>query len=79
MFAIRAQSGFDGERAIDGPVTVLVDGGRISAVRAGWPELQIEGRVLDFPGSALLPGLIDCHVHLGGDSRNGALDRLAGH
>ena len=79
MFAIRARSGFDGERAINGPVTVLVDAGRISEVRDGWPELGTEGRVLEFPESAILPGLIDCHVHLGGDSRNGALDRLAGH
>jgi amidohydrolase family protein len=30
-------------------------------------------------GATLLPGLIDAHVHLCGDSRDGALDRLVGH
>lgn len=77
MFAIRARSGFDGDRTITRPVTVLVDDGRISEVLNGWPELQLQGRVIEFPESAVLPGLIDCHVHLCGDSRNGALDRLA--
>ena len=79
MFAIRARSGFDGERAVDGPVTVLVDSGRISGVERGWPQVGVEGEVLEFPEAAILPGLIDAHVHLGGDSRNGALERLAGY
>ena len=38
----------------------------------GWP-------VAEYPGATVLPGLIDCHVHLCADSRTGALDRLPGY
>jgi hypothetical protein len=38
----------------------------------GWPVVEV-------PGATLLPGLIDTHVHLCGDSRTGALDRLPGY
>jgi imidazolonepropionase-like amidohydrolase len=38
----------------------------------GWP-------VADYPDGTVLPGMIDCHVHLCGDSRSGALDRLPGY
>src|SRR5262249_57002670 len=58
-----------GARIIDGtgaePVrgrAVLVEGGRITAVveEARAPR----GRGVDLAGSTLLPGLINCHVHL---------------
>lgn len=60
---------FDGEgHALDGH-GVLVDGARIARVApteefAGWA-----GPCVDTAGGALLPGLIDCHVHimLGGE------------
>jgi predicted amidohydrolase YtcJ len=41
-------------------------------VPEGWP-------VAEYPGATVLPGLIDCHVHLCADSRTGALDRLPGY
>jgi imidazolonepropionase-like amidohydrolase len=41
-----------------------------AAAPDGWP-------VAEYLDGTVLPGMIDCHVHLCGDSREGALDRLA--
>lgn len=49
---------FDG-RALSGPATVVVVGDRIGTDETG-------ARVVDGAGCALLPGLIDAHVHLHG-------------
>lgn len=77
--AVRAEQAFDGVRLMPRGALVLIEDGRIVAVEsasavvpAGWPLLEV-------PGGTLLPGLIDAHVHLCCDSRNGALERLAGH
>jgi imidazolonepropionase-like amidohydrolase len=74
--AIRAGRAFDGRAVIPGGALVLCADGQIAGVEPagsapdGWP-------VAEFPGGTVLPGMIDCHVHLCGDSRQGALDRLA--
>lgn len=50
----------------DAPVSglsVLVHGDRISAVGADLPAPR-GTKVVDMPGCTLLPGFIDCHVHL---------------
>ena len=79
MLAVRAGRAFDGQVAIPGGALVLCVRGRIVGVEPaaaaapdGWP-------IAEYPGATVLPGLIDSHVHLCGDSRNGALDRLAGY
>ena len=76
MLAVRAGHAFDGDRFLPGGVTVLVEDGRITAV--GGPDVPVPDgtETLDLPGATLLPGLIDSHVHLCGDSGPGALDRL---
>ena len=54
---------FDGERMIDGHA-VLVEAGRISRVA---PEGEFEGfagEEVDCSEGTVMPGLIDCHVHL---------------
>ena len=54
---------FDGERMIDG-YAVLVEAGRISRVA---PEGEFEGfagEEVDCSEGTVMPGLIDCHVHL---------------
>jgi imidazolonepropionase-like amidohydrolase len=74
--AIRSARVFDGERVLDGPVVVLVEDGRIAgvdpsgSVPAGWP-------CADMPTATVLPGLIDCHVHLCADGGPRALERLS--
>ena len=62
-----------GGRVIDGtgraPVddaVVLIDGERIDAVfRRGEMEVPSGADVVDITGSTVIPGLIDCHVHVG--------------
>jgi imidazolonepropionase-like amidohydrolase len=76
MLGIRAERLFDGERLRTEGALVLVDRGRIAGVEplgtslpAGWSELRR-------PGTTLLPGLVNTHVHLCGDGGPGALERL---
>ncbi len=76
MLAIRAERGFDGERLLRGGVVVLLDEGRIVAVGRDATAVPADVRVADFPAATVLPGLVDAHVHLCGDGRLGALDRL---
>ena len=76
MLAIRAERAFDGERLVRGGVVVLLDGGRIVAVGRDAMAVPADVRVAGFPDATVLPGLVDAHVHLCGDGRPGALDRL---
>ena len=56
-----------GATPIEGGVTVLVEGDRITAV--GTDVSVPEGaRVIDAGGKTVMPGLIDCHLHLFGIS-----------
>jgi len=77
--AVRVTGAFDGRAMIPGGALVLCDGGRIAGVLPGGAPAPDGWPVDEFPGGTVLPGLIDCHVHLCGDSRSGALDRLAGY
>ena len=58
---------FDGERLTE-PATVVIDGDRIGDDPAG-------ARIWDGGGGVLLPGLIDCHIHLTDDATLAALAR----
>lgn len=78
MFAIKADQAFDGEQLIPGGAAVVIDQGRIVGVQPAAAPLPQGCKVTKLPRATVLPGLIDTHVHLGGDGRDGALDRLAG-
>ena len=45
------------------PACVIVDGERISAVRA-WDDPPPDAELAEFGDAALMPGLVDTHVHI---------------
>lgn len=69
---------FDGERSLSGQA-VLVKDGRITAFGPADQFLGFAGTRVDTTGATLLPGLIDCHVHLCSGAEadpGGAQDKL---
>jgi imidazolonepropionase-like amidohydrolase len=74
--AYRAQRAFDGERVLPGGALVLVEGGTIVGVQPGDAPVPAGCPVTELPRTTLLPGLVDTHVHLCGDSGPRALDQL---
>jgi imidazolonepropionase-like amidohydrolase len=72
----RADRAFDGERVLPGGALVLVDDGRIVAVGPARSPAPADVPVTALPGTTLLPGLVDTHVHLCGDGGPRALDQL---
>jgi imidazolonepropionase-like amidohydrolase len=49
-----------------GATSIVVADSRIAGVAAGWLEPQGEGSVVDLREHTCMPGLMDMHVHLGG-------------
>lgn len=62
-WAVRAEHAFDGERFLPGGATVIVEGDRILGVEPGAYDVPA-GVPITQAGGTLLPGLVDCHVHL---------------
>ncbi len=57
--------------------TVVVEGNRIVAVDAGFTTPRSGDKVIDLRDAYCLPGLMDMHVHLTGESRKGGyIDRF---
>jgi imidazolonepropionase-like amidohydrolase len=55
--------------------TVVVDGGRISAIEAGFRSPGAGDRVIDLENGTLLPGFFDMHVHLSSEySKNAEIE-----
>lgn len=76
MRGFRAATAFDGTRVLDGGALVLVEGDTIVGVEPASAAPPAGCEVVDLPGTTLLPGLIDTHVHLCADSGPRALDQV---
>ena len=73
-FVLTGTQAFDGERLLDGPYDVTVDGAVIAAVEpSGRAAAGVQ--TADGSGATLLPGLIDAHVHLRGTDDLARLER----
>jgi imidazolonepropionase-like amidohydrolase len=66
---------FDGERFLPQGATVLTEGTRILSVSPGRTAIPEGFAVHRHERGTLLPGLIDTHVHLIADGKDGALGR----
>src|SRR5215212_6796113 len=75
MRGYRASRAFDGDRALPGGALVLVEDQKILGVEPASAAAPDGCEVTELAGT-LLPGLIDTHVHLCGDSSPRALDQI---
>lgn len=76
MRGYRAEQAFDGARVLPRGALVLVEDDRIVGVEPASAAPPDGCEVLEIPGTTLLPGLIDSHVHLCADAGLRALDQV---
>lgn len=55
---------FNGQKMLDGIHSVLIENGRISQIGNDDMFAGFSGQSCDVSGQTIMPGLVDCHVHL---------------
>src|SRR4051812_47629661 len=45
-------------------MTVVIEGNKITAINKGYAAGVTDGQVINLKNKTVMPGLIDCHVHL---------------
>lgn len=66
---IHAGSLFDGTGAeLQGNTTIIVEGGFIQSVETGFIEPGSDDHLIDLSDKVVLPGLIDLHIHIEGET-----------
>lgn len=78
LTCFRVDKAFDGDRVLPDGALVLVRDELIVGVESGSAAAPSDCEVIHLQDATLLPGLIDTHVHLCGDSSPSALDKLPG-
>lgn len=53
-------------------MTIVVEGKKIVSVTNGYAQLQSGDKLIDLKSKTVMPGLIDMHVHLEGETKKGA-------
>jgi imidazolonepropionase-like amidohydrolase len=65
---IQAGQYYDGQSEQMSPAsTIVVEANKIERILPGYPKPPASATVIDLKKSTLLPGFIDCHVHLSGE------------
>ena len=53
-------------------MTIVVEGKKITDVQNGYTKTGNDDKVIDLKNRTVMPGLIDMHVHLEGETKRGA-------
>jgi imidazolonepropionase-like amidohydrolase len=65
---VQAGQYYDGQSdQLNPAATIVVEADKIQRILPGHPEPPAQALVVDLKGSTVLPGFIDCHVHLSGE------------
>ncbi len=54
-------------------MSVIIEGNKITDVKKGYAEPRTSDKVIDLKNSTVMPGLMDMHVHLEGETKKGAV------
>src|SRR6476620_9072628 len=58
-------------------MSIVVDSGRITDVQKGYIPSNSTDKIIDLKSKTVMPGLIDCHVHLEDETKpNAMLDKF---
>src|SRR5689334_15489443 len=66
---IHCGSLIDGKSSdVQSQVTLVVEGNKITAIEKGFKEATTSDKLIDLSKKTVMPGLIDMHVHLEGET-----------